>query len=102
MTPLLCFSPVTPLHAAGIRVDPPPSPRAPLTASRLGAAVPPELLRRMGQATRAADIELLVALIDEVRRLAPDVAPPLQELAAHFDYEALLALFEPSARSSPG
>jgi hypothetical protein len=25
MTPLLCFSPATPLHAAGMRVEPPPS-----------------------------------------------------------------------------
>src|SRR3954452_12217001 len=25
MTPLLCFSPTTPLQAAGIRVEPPPS-----------------------------------------------------------------------------
>src|SRR5206468_4591673 len=54
MTPLLCFSPTTPLQAAGIRVEPPPS-----VATASGA---------MPLATATA---------------APPLEPPLERAALH-------------------
>src|SRR6267378_4144739 len=57
MTPLLCFSPTTPLAAAGMRVEPPPSvamPIGPMPAATATAAPPlePPLVRSAFQALR--------------------------------------------------
>src|SRR5437660_12084226 len=54
MPPLLCFNPTTPLHAAGIRVEPPPS-----------------------VATASGAIPLATATA------APPLEPPLERAALH-------------------
>ena len=57
MTPLLCFSPTSPLAAAGMRVEPPPSvamPIGPMPAATATAAPPldPPEVRSAVQALR--------------------------------------------------
>src|SRR5579862_1513704 len=57
MTPLLCFSPTTPLQAAGIRVEPPPSVATasgpiPLATATAAPPLEPPLVRAALQALR--------------------------------------------------
>src|SRR3954452_24687799 len=57
MTPLLCFSPTTPLQAAGIRVEPPPSVATangarPLATATAAPPLEPPLERAALQALR--------------------------------------------------
>src|ERR1700751_4722372 len=57
MTPLLCFNPTTPLQAAGIRVEPPPSVATasgamPLAIATAAPPLEPPLVRAALQALR--------------------------------------------------
>jgi len=54
------------------------------------AALPPDLLTRLEQATDRGDIQLMLAIIDEIRAYDDAVANALARLANDFDYGGML------------
>jgi signal transduction histidine kinase/CheY-like chemotaxis protein len=60
------------------------------------ARLPPDLIDLMREAVIAADLDQLLAKIQEAESTAPDVARGLRSLAEHFEYQQLLGLFGPS------
>jgi CheY-like chemotaxis protein len=66
------------------------------------ACVPQDLIHLMREAVIAADLDQLLARIQEVEVSAPDVAPGLRSLAERFEYQKLLGLFGPNVPPSGG
>ena len=56
--------------------------------------LPKDLIDQMREAVIGADLDQVLAKIQEVEALAPDVAQGLRSLADGFEYEKLLGLFE--------
>jgi signal transduction histidine kinase/CheY-like chemotaxis protein len=75
---------------------PAPEELAELTPESL-ACLPQDLIHLMREAVIAADLDLLLAKIQEIEVAAPDVARGLRSLAEHFEYQKLIGLFGPSA-----
>ena len=59
------------------------------------ATLPPALIHAMREAVVGADLDQLLATIQEVEPRAPDVARGLRSLAERFQYQELLDLFGP-------
>jgi CheY-like chemotaxis protein len=59
------------------------------------ACLPQELIHLMCEAVIVADLDQLLAKIQEVEATAPDIARGLRSLAEHFEYQKLLDLFGP-------
>ncbi|HEV8002332.1 MAG TPA: PAS domain S-box protein, partial [Planctomycetaceae bacterium] len=57
------------------------------------ASLPTDLIHLMREAVIGADLDQLLARIQEVEVLAPEMARELRCLAEHFEYEKLLGLF---------
>jgi PAS domain S-box-containing protein len=57
------------------------------------ASLPKDLIHLMREAVIGADLDQLLARIQEVEALAPEMARELRCLAEHFEYEKLLGLF---------
>ena len=57
------------------------------------ASLPTDLIHLMREAVIGADLDQLLARIQEVEALAPEMARELRCLAEHFEYEKLLGLF---------
>ncbi len=66
-----------------------------LTPSAL-AALPPELLANLHQATILGDLELMLTLIAQIRFSNEHLANALADLANQFKFEQLLTLIEPT------
>jgi CheY-like chemotaxis protein len=64
-----------------------------LTPSAL-AALPTDWLADLQQATIKADLNLILALVDQIREQNPALADALGDLARNFEYKKLLALIE--------
>jgi hypothetical protein len=58
------------------------------------AALPPDLVEAMRQATNRADLHRLRGLIQEAEKQSPQVAAHLLELANRYQYVALSRLLE--------
>jgi CheY-like chemotaxis protein len=69
-----------------------PEEAADLTPESL-ASLPKHLIHLMREAVIGADLDQLLARIQEVEVLAPEMARELRCLAEHFEYEKLLGLF---------
>jgi CheY-like chemotaxis protein len=74
---------------------PAPEEVAELTPESL-QCLPQDLIHLMREAVIAADLDQLLAKIQEVESLAPEIARALRSLAEHFEYQKLLGLFGPS------
>jgi PAS domain S-box-containing protein len=59
------------------------------------ACLPPDLIQLMREAVIGADLDQLLAKIQEIEATVPDVARGLRSLAEHFEYQKLLDLFGP-------
>ena len=59
------------------------------------ACLPQDLIHLMREAVIGADLDQLLAKIQEVEAPAPDIARGLRCLAEHFEYQKLLGLFGP-------
>ena len=59
------------------------------------ASLPQDVIHRMRDAVIGADLDQLLAEIQEVEVRAPDIARGLRSLAEHFEYQKLLDLFGP-------
>jgi len=59
------------------------------------ACLPQDLIHLMREAVIVADLDQLLAKIQEVEATAPDIARGLRSLAEHFEYQKLLDLFGP-------
>ena len=59
------------------------------------AILKPELIHQMREAVLGADLDQLLAKIQEAEPLAPEVARGLRSLAERFEYQELLDLFGP-------
>jgi len=70
------------------------TPATALTAASL-AGYPPELLQAMREAVITADLDQLLARIEEVETRDPHIAQGLHRLAEQFEYQQLLDLFSP-------
>jgi CheY-like chemotaxis protein len=57
------------------------------------ASLPKDLIHLMREAVIGADLDQLLARIQEVEAIAPEMAGELRCLAEHFEYEKLLGLF---------
>jgi len=82
--------------------DAPAEPReepAELTTESL-AGLPEGLVHTMREAVTAADLDQLLATIQEVEAQAPATALGLRNLAENFEYQKLLALFGPAPSGS--
>src|SRR3954466_8508588 len=88
ITPLLCFSPTTPLHAAGMRVEPPPS------VATASGAMP------LATATAAPPLEppLERALLQALR-VRPNSGESVRHLLPNSGVVVLPTRIAPSARS---
>ena len=64
------------------------------------ARLPQDLIHLMREAVIAADLDQLLAKIQEVGAAAPDIAQGLRCLAEHFEYQKLLGLFGPDVPPS--
>jgi signal transduction histidine kinase len=58
------------------------------------AGWPAELLHQIRSAVASADLELLLALLDQGRSIDPDAADALRQLAEHYEYEKLMQMIE--------
>jgi signal transduction histidine kinase/CheY-like chemotaxis protein len=56
--------------------------------------LPMELIKEMKQATKSAQLDKLLGLIDQVSVKSPELAEKLRALANDFQYDALLTFFE--------
>jgi signal transduction histidine kinase/CheY-like chemotaxis protein len=65
------------------------------------ACLPQDQIHLMREAVIAADLDLLLAKIQEIEASAPEIARELRSLAEHFEYQKLLGLFGPSAPLTP-
>jgi len=59
------------------------------------ASLPQDLIHLMREAVIGADLDQLLAMIQEVEALAPETARGLRSLAERFEYQKLLDLFGP-------
>jgi chemotaxis family two-component system sensor kinase Cph1 len=75
------------------------APAAALSPESL-AGCPPELLQAMREAVITADLDQLLARIEEVETRDPRIAQGLRRLAEQFEYQQLLDLFTPAATSA--
>jgi PAS domain S-box-containing protein len=64
---------------------------------RIVAALPPDLVGRMRDAVESADMDLLNELAGKLAADHPALARRAQEMAARYEYEALLELLSPGA-----
>ncbi len=71
-----------------------PEEEAELTSDSL-ACVSPDLIDLMREAVIGADLDQLLARIQEVEAAAPEIARGLRRLAEQFEYQKLLGLFGP-------
>ncbi len=58
------------------------------------AGWPAELLTQIRSAVASADLELLLALLDQGRDIDPDAADALRQLAEYYEYEVLMRMIE--------
>src|SRR5512133_3843127 len=88
MTPLLCFSPTTPLQAAGIRVEPPPS------VATASGAIP------LATATAAPPLEPpLERLASQALRVRPNSGESVRHLLPNSGVVVLPIRIAPAARN---
>ena len=59
------------------------------------ACLPQDLIHLMRDAVMGADLDQLLATVEEVEASSPDIARGLRGLAEHFEYQKLLDLFGP-------
>jgi hypothetical protein len=72
-----------------------PSRRKCLSDARTIGPLPQDLIHLMRDAVIGADLDQLLAKVEEVEASAPDIARGLRALAEHFEYQKLLDLFGP-------
>src|SRR6476620_3938354 len=88
MTPLLCFSPTTPLQAAGIRVEPPPS------VAIASGAIP------LATATAAPPLEPPLERASlQALRVRPNNGESVRHLVPNYGVVVLPISMPPEARS---
>ncbi len=66
------------------------------------ACLPQDLIHLMRDAVIAADLDQLLAKVEDVEAIAPDIARGLRALAEQFEYQKLLDLFGPERPSAKG
>jgi PAS domain S-box-containing protein len=88
------------VHADEAQADSAPS--QPLTPHRLvtATALPAAWRADLQQATVAADLDRMLALIDQLRAADPALADQLTELARNFNYDQILRLVQPAGVSA--
>ena len=71
-----------------------------LVPDRASIRVPARLIGRLREAVEAADLDLVLALTDEVAAVDESAATEIRRIINRFDYPALLALLDASAEAN--
>ena len=71
-----------------------------LTANRASIRVPALWIERLRTAVDAADLDLLLALADELAAVDDAAAAEVRRIVSRFDYPALLALLNASTEAN--
>ena len=64
---------------------------------RTVSALAPELVSQMRNAVESADMDLLNELVGRLAAEHPDFTRRVRQMAARYEYEALIELFSPGA-----
>jgi DNA-binding response OmpR family regulator len=89
-------------HLLGVHYEDAPSeaPRAPAPTSAAVARLPERLRNDLREATLTADLDRMLALLDEAKAHDAKLAASLKELAERFAYKRIMDLLERSTQST--
>ena len=67
---------------------------SPIAKEKLAAAIPAELRDQLRDAILRADLDAMLAVVDNVQARNPEIANELRNRLEYFDYQGVLTLLE--------